>query len=109
MLQEMGLTSHPQAADWDQHGRTVLHVVDGIVSRMRSDPNSKEAIDSLHGLGATELACAYRDDSAPTRPALTRHRRFAASSSYDLSFDFLGLLFAKYVPLIPSTAGEDAK
>ena len=53
--------------------------------------------------------CGYRDDAAPTRPALTRHRRLAAYLSYDFAFDVLGFLFAKYVPVIPSTAGEDAR
>jgi Cu2+-exporting ATPase len=57
LLQEMNLTPHPQAADWDQQGRTVLHVVvDGAVAglvavedEIRSE--SREAIDSLHALG----------------------------------------------------------
>jgi Cu2+-exporting ATPase len=57
LLEEQGLTPHRQAADWDQQGRTVLHVVvDGAVAgivavedEIRSE--SKEAIDSLHALG----------------------------------------------------------
>jgi Cu2+-exporting ATPase len=48
---------HRQAADWDQQGRTVLHVVvDGAVAGIVAvedeiRPESKEAVDSLHGLG----------------------------------------------------------
>ena len=57
LLQEQGLTPHPQAADWDQQGRTVLHVVvDGAVAGIVAvedeiRPESKEAVDSLHALG----------------------------------------------------------
>ena len=57
LLQEMDLTPHPQAADWDQQGRTVLHVVvDGAVAGIVAvedeiRPESKEAVDSLHALG----------------------------------------------------------
>jgi P-type Cu2+ transporter len=57
LLQEMDLTPHPQAADWDQQGRTVLHVVvDGAVAGIVAvedevRPESKEAIDALHALG----------------------------------------------------------
>jgi Cu2+-exporting ATPase len=53
----MALTPHPQAADWDQQGRTVLHVVvDGGVAGIVAvedeiRPESKEAIDALHALG----------------------------------------------------------
>ena len=49
LLQEQGLTPHPQAADWDQQGRTVLHVVvDGAVAGIVAvedevRPESKEA------------------------------------------------------------------
>ena len=57
LLEEQGLTPHPQAADWDQQGRTVLHVVvDGAVAGIVAvedeiRPESKEAVDSLHALG----------------------------------------------------------
>src|SRR6185369_5588045 len=57
LLQEMDLQSHPQAADWDRQGRTVLHViVDGAVAGIVAvedeiRPESKEAVDSLHALG----------------------------------------------------------
>ncbi len=57
LLQEMDLVPHPQAADWDRQGRTVLHVVvDGSVAGIVAiedeiRPESKEAIDDLHRLG----------------------------------------------------------
>jgi Cu2+-exporting ATPase len=56
-LQDQGLSPHPQAADWDRQGRTVLHVVvDGAVAGIVAvedeiRPESKEAIDDLHHLG----------------------------------------------------------
>ena len=40
--------------------------------------------------------------------ALTCHRRAAASLSYDALFERCGLPLAKYVPVTPSTFGEDA-
>jgi Cu2+-exporting ATPase len=54
LLEDLGLAPHPQAADWDQQGRTVLHVVvDGAVAgivavedEIRAE--SKEAVDDLH-------------------------------------------------------------
>jgi Cu2+-exporting ATPase len=57
LLQDLGLAPHSQAADWDQQGRTVLHVVvdravAGIVAiedEIRAE--SKEAIDDLHAAG----------------------------------------------------------
>ena len=57
LLDEMGLSPHPQAAEWDGRGRTVLHVVvDGAVAGIVAvedeiRPESKEAIDDLHQLG----------------------------------------------------------
>jgi P-type Cu2+ transporter len=57
LLDEMGLSPHPQAAEWDGRGRTVLHVVvDGAVAGIVAvedeiRPESKEAIDDLHRLG----------------------------------------------------------
>src|SRR6476660_1427318 len=57
LLEELALTPHPQAADWDRDGRTVLHVVvDGAVAGIVAvedeiRPESKEAVDALHGLG----------------------------------------------------------
>jgi Cu2+-exporting ATPase len=57
LLEDLGLAPHPQAADWDQQGRTVLHVVvDGAVAgivavedEIRAE--SKEAVDDLHAAG----------------------------------------------------------
>jgi Cu2+-exporting ATPase len=57
LLAEMSLTPPPVAADWDREGRTVLHVVvDGrvagvIAAEDEIRPESKEAVDLLHGLG----------------------------------------------------------
>jgi P-type Cu2+ transporter len=57
LLQEMSLTPHPKAADWDQQGRTVLHVVvDGAVAGIVAvedeiRPESRDAVDWLHALG----------------------------------------------------------
>ena len=57
LLQDLGLAPHSQAADWDQQGRTVLHVVvDGVVAGIVAAedeirPESKEAIDDLHAAG----------------------------------------------------------
>jgi Cu2+-exporting ATPase len=57
LLQAMGLAPHPQASDWDQQGRTVLHVVvDGAMAGIVAvedeiRPESKEAIDDLHAAG----------------------------------------------------------
>jgi Cu2+-exporting ATPase len=57
LLADLGLAPHPQAADWDQQGRTVLHVVvDGAVAGIVAvedevRPESNEAIDALHALG----------------------------------------------------------
>jgi P-type Cu2+ transporter len=57
MLEELGLSADPAAADWDRQGRTVLHVVSdgrilGIIAledEIRRE--SKEAVDALHRLG----------------------------------------------------------
>lgn len=70
---------------------------------------SSRASDARSGSKLMTVRSCYRKVSAPTRSALTRHRRLAASMSYDFSFDLLGLPFAKYVPVIPSTAEEDAR
>jgi Cu2+-exporting ATPase len=57
LLADLGLAQHPQAAVWDQQGRTVLHiVVDGAVAGIVAVEDeirreSKEAVDSLHVLG----------------------------------------------------------
>jgi Cu2+-exporting ATPase len=57
LLDEQGLSPHPQAAAWDDQGRTVLHViVDGAVAGIVAvedeiRPESREAIDDLHRLG----------------------------------------------------------
>ena len=57
LLAEHGLSPHPQAAEWDRRGLTVLHVVvDGAVAGIVAvedeiRPESKEAIDELHHLG----------------------------------------------------------
>src|SRR4051794_19969901 len=57
LLADLGLAPHPQAADWDKQGRTVLHVVvDGAVAGMvavedQIRPESKDAIDDLHAAG----------------------------------------------------------
>ena len=57
LLAEQSLEPHPQAAEWDRLGRTVLHVVvDGAVAGAVAvedeiRPESKDAIDELHRLG----------------------------------------------------------
>ena len=57
LLAEMSLAQLPIAADWDSQGRTVLHVlVDGKVAGAIAvedeiRPESREAVDLLHGLG----------------------------------------------------------
>ena len=57
LLDEQGLSPHPQAAAWDDQGRTVLHViVDGAVAGIVAvedeiRPESRDAIDNLHRLG----------------------------------------------------------
>ncbi|MFL5686466.1 MAG: heavy metal translocating P-type ATPase [Chloroflexota bacterium] len=57
LLQSLGLAPYPEAAGWDQQGRTVLHVVvDGAVAGIVAvedeiRPESKEAIDDLHASG----------------------------------------------------------
>jgi Cu2+-exporting ATPase len=57
LLAEMSLAPLPAAAEWDSQGRTVLHVVvDGTVAGVIAvedevRPESKEAVDLLHGLG----------------------------------------------------------
>ena len=57
LIAEQGLAPHPQAAEWDRQGRTVLHVVvdDAVAGIVAVEdeirPESKEAIDDLHRLG----------------------------------------------------------
>jgi P-type Cu2+ transporter len=57
LLADVSLEAPSVAADWDREGRTVLYViVDGRVSGVIAvedevRPESKEAIDALHGLG----------------------------------------------------------
>ncbi|HET8784958.1 MAG TPA: heavy metal translocating P-type ATPase, partial [Candidatus Limnocylindrales bacterium] len=57
MLEDLGLSADPAAAEWDRQGRTVLHVVvDGrvlgiIALEDEIRPESKEAVDALHALG----------------------------------------------------------
>ena len=57
MLEDLGLTPHPSAAEWDRQGRTVLHVVAdaqvaGVVAiEDEIRPESKEAVEALHALG----------------------------------------------------------
>jgi Cu2+-exporting ATPase len=57
LLADQGVAALAVAADWDRDGRTVLHViVDGRVAGAIAvedevRPESKEAIDALHGLG----------------------------------------------------------
>ena len=57
LLADLSLAPLPVAAEWDSQGRTVLHVVvDGKVAGVIAvedevRPESKEAIDDLHGLG----------------------------------------------------------
>ncbi len=57
LVQERGLSPHPLATEWDQQGRTVLHVVvDGAVAGIVAvedeiRPESRQAIDDLHRLG----------------------------------------------------------
>jgi hypothetical protein len=58
--------------------------------------------------GPRPAAC-YTDAGSPTRPALTCHRRAAAASSYDALLEVWGLRLAKYLPVTPSTSGEDAR
>jgi Cu2+-exporting ATPase len=56
MLEDLGLTPHPSAAEWDRQGRTVLHVVAdaqvaGVVAiEDEIRPESKEAVEALHAL-----------------------------------------------------------
>ena len=57
LLEKIGLAPVPQAVEWDRQGRTVLHVVvDGQVAGIVAvedeiRPESKDAVDALHGLG----------------------------------------------------------
>lgn len=57
LLEEQGLSPHPEADSQDRRGRTVLHViVDGAVAGIVAledeiRPESKQAIDDLHGIG----------------------------------------------------------
>ena len=57
LLAEMSRDPLPVAAEWDREGRTVLHVVvDGTVAGVIAvedevRPESREAVDRLHGLG----------------------------------------------------------
>jgi Cu2+-exporting ATPase len=57
LLEERGLVADARSVDWDRQGRTVLHVViDGTVAGVLSledeiRPESREAVDALHGLG----------------------------------------------------------
>ncbi|HUG30978.1 MAG TPA: heavy metal translocating P-type ATPase [Candidatus Limnocylindria bacterium] len=57
LLADLSLAPLPAAEDWDRQGRTVLHViVDGQVAGVLGledeiRPESKQAIDELHGLG----------------------------------------------------------
>jgi Cu2+-exporting ATPase len=57
LLAEMSRAPLPVAAEWDREGRTVLHVVvDGTVAGVIAvedevRPESREAVDRLHGLG----------------------------------------------------------
>jgi Cu2+-exporting ATPase len=57
LLADMGLEPLPVAAEWDQIGRTVLHVIVGgkvtgaVAVEDEVRPESKEAVDALHALG----------------------------------------------------------
>ena len=57
LLESLDLAPHPRAAELDEAGRTVLHVIaDGAVAGIVAvedaiRPESKEAIDDLHALG----------------------------------------------------------
>ena len=57
LLEALGLSPHPRAADLDRQGRTVLHVVaDGEIAGVVAvedeiRPESREAVDALHDLG----------------------------------------------------------
>ncbi len=53
--------------------------------------------------------CRADSPSRSTRRALIRHRRPAVLSSYDVVLEHCGLLLAKYIPVAPSTSGEDAR
>ena len=69
LLAEGSLEALPVAAEWDRLGRTVLHVVVsgrvvgavGVEDEIR--PESKEAVDSLHGL-AVRVAMVTGDSQA---------------------------------------------
>jgi P-type Cu2+ transporter len=56
VLEELGVSPHPLATEWDRVGRTVLHVVvDGQVGGVvgiedEIRPESKEAVEALHAL-----------------------------------------------------------
>ena len=51
----------------------------------------------------------YATAGRPTRSALTCHSRVVVALSYDALLDGLALRLAKYLPLMPSTSGDDAR
>jgi Cu2+-exporting ATPase len=77
LLDELGLPMHPQAAAWDRQGRTVLHVIaDGAVAGIVAvedeiRPESREAVDELHGFGI-RVAMITGDSQAVADPVARR-------------------------------------
>ena len=77
LLADTSLEPPPAAAQWDREGRTVLYViVDGRVSGVIAvedevRPESKEAIDALHGLGV-RVAMITGDSQAVAHSVASR-------------------------------------
>ena len=76
MLAELSLDPMPIAAEWDRLGRTVLHVVSAgrVVGALAVEdeirPESRAAVDSLHGLGVR--VAMITGDSRPVADSVAR-------------------------------------
>lgn len=64
---------------------------------------------AAHGRGGAAGLLRRTQGRRPTRRALICHSRVAAAASYEASFEGCGRLLAKYLPLTPSTSGDDAR